>query len=806
MELTTSDRDVVTRFPRALLYATIAVSLLPLLLGLMGVDFGSPNSELNPGQVFATPSELSESLHRVLSGSFTHTILECGAVSAAAFTGLLALVAFRLTGDSATPIIAAALVWAGAMDAFHTLAADRLIPDVTDQTDLIPFTWAVCRTFHALIVTVGIGLVWTRIHFQINVLDRVWMVSAVSLGFGVLAYGVIRYCARSDDLPRTMFPDAWMTRPGDAIALVLFLINGLLLWNLYRWIGGAFAAALLISTIPNVATQLHMAFGSAALFDHDFNIAHFLKIVAYMVPVMGLVIDYAATYRRQQSTVRKLETEVTQKRTAQEALQASEQRFALAVKGSQDGLWDWDLISGEVWYSPQWKRQIGYEDEELENTYQAWESLLHPEDKQPVLDALNQHLENDQPYDVQFRLRAKAGSYRWIRARGVAQRDTQGKPVRMAGSHQDVTHLKQSQERFRQVIEASLNALVMVDQQGRIRLVNGQTESWFGYHRVELIGQPIEALVPQRLRDGHRGDVSTYLQNPETRTMGAGRELFGQRKDGSEFPVEIGLRPVETEHGDMVLATIADITRRKEIEDAIRAKNRDLETLLYVTSHDLREPLRTIQNFSRLVTDRYGSQLDEKGRDFLRRINRGGARLDTLIDDITTLSRAQRAEVVMNPVDAKAVVEDILDRLADRIEQTQATIRVDDQLPLLHGDRRWITQAIYNLVLNALKFTCEDESPDIEIRGYRPPDKQPLVGLCVCDRGPGVELEQIKRIFKLFQRAVGREVEGTGAGLAIVRQIALRHGGRVWVQARQGGGSEFVITFRSMVTPLESQA
>jgi signal transduction histidine kinase len=239
-----------------------------------------------------------------------------------------------------------------------------------------------------------------------------------------------------------------------------------------------------------------------------------------------------------------------------------------------------------------------------------------------------------------------------------------------------------------------------------------------------------------------------------------------------------------------------EIAERGRARAEIAAKNRDLETLLYVTSHDLREPLRAIENFSRIVNDRYKDRLDEKGQDFLRRVIQGAQRLNRLLDDILILSRSQRMGMPVEEVDGETIVSEAIKRLEGKINATNAWISVVKDFQGLRVDKTWATQAVYNLIANALKFTRNGEAPDVEIAPYRtqgPASR--VVGIAVRDRGPGVAPEHAERIFQLFQRAVGREVEGTGAGLAIVRQIAERHGGSAWVEPRQGGGSEFIVTF-----------
>ena len=278
----------------------------------------------------------------------------------------------------------------------------------------------------------------------------------------------------------------------------------------------------------------------------------------------------------------------------------------------------------------------------------------------------------------------------------------------------------------------------------------------------------------------------------QTRKQAAELEQSNQAKD--ELLVVMAQQKEELSRLNAGLER--EIAERGRARAEIAAKNRDLETLLYVTSHDLREPLRAIENFSRIVNDRYSERLDDKGQDFLRRIISGAQRLNRLLDDILTLSRSQRIGVPSEEVDGESIVSEAIKRLEGKINATCARVHVAKDFQGLRVDKTWATQAIYNLIANALKFTREGAAPDVEIAPYRPegPGRN-AIGIAVRDRGPGIAPEHAERIFQLFQRAVGREVEGTGAGLAIVRQIAERHGGSAWVEPRQGGGSEFIITF-----------
>ena len=296
------------KLPRSLVASVLAICLLPSLLNLAGIDFSAnpaaPNfAEAGP----LSRSELADAMHRSMAGSFTHTILEWSAFATAIFTVLLALIHFTIRRDVATLIIGAALFCAGTMDAFHTLAADRLISAVADNRNLIPFTWAICRLFNVLILLTGVSVLLLRSGEHKSTGIRFALTT--SIAFGAASYGIIHLCATSSRLPQTMFPASIVTRPWDVAPLLFFLVAGLfVLPRFYRTRPTLFSHSLVISVIPQIATQLHMAFGSAALYDNHFNIAHFLKIVAYGVPFAGLALDYVRTYRAEQQIVQKLET------------------------------------------------------------------------------------------------------------------------------------------------------------------------------------------------------------------------------------------------------------------------------------------------------------------------------------------------------------------------------------------------------------------------------------------------------------------------------------------------------------------
>ncbi|NJP11331.1 MAG: histidine kinase [Leptolyngbyaceae cyanobacterium RU_5_1] len=315
-----------TQLPKRVIATVLITCTLPFCLNQLGFDFGSPRPGIDVDRLVGLDrNQIMDALHYTLAGSFTHTILEWSAFCTAIFTVILAFSYFNIKHDVTTPIIGVVLLCAGCMDAFHTLAADRLIEATADNHNLIPFTWALCRMCDALLTMVGVSLF-------LLVKPARWegsttFVIGITVCFAAIAYSIVHLCATSQTLPQTMYPDSLITRPWDVIPLMLFIVAGVLIYpRFYRRYPSLFSHALIISTIPNGVTQLHMAFGSEALFDNDFNIAHFLKIIAYLVPLAGLILDYTNTHCEITLVNENLSQEISDRTRIQQELQDSEAR------------------------------------------------------------------------------------------------------------------------------------------------------------------------------------------------------------------------------------------------------------------------------------------------------------------------------------------------------------------------------------------------------------------------------------------------------------------------------------------------
>ena len=399
----------------------------------------------------------------------------------------------------------------------------------------------------------------------------------------------------------------------------------------------------------------------------------------------------------------------------------------------------------------------------------------------------------------------------------TSRRESEQERLQLMESERSARAAAKAEGRFRELLEAAPDAILEVDKDGRIVLLNAVAEKIFGYTRAELLGQPLELLIPSDLRSRHELHRSAYCSSPTTRPMGSGLDLYAQRKDGSCLPVEISLSPVKSDEGFRVSAIVRDVSERKQTEQRIQAlhesfarelstanqqlelRNREVERanrlkseFLASMSHELRTPLHTIIGFSELLSEEMEGPLNEKQKRFMNHIHQDSLHLLELINEVLDLSKIEAGRLELRPE-----TFDLIGAVDEALSSAKAlgapkSISIESHVPggiALYADRIRVKEILYNLLSNAVKFT--PDSGKIWIEATLGAD---AVTIAIIDTGVGIPADEHESIFDKFYQ-VGSTTkgvrEGTGLGLAITRRLVEQHGGMIWVESETGKGSRF---------------
>jgi two-component system sensor kinase FixL len=407
---------------------------------------------------------------------------------------------------------------------------------------------------------------------------------------------------------------------------------------------------------------------------------------------------------------------------------------------------------------------------------------------------------------LHYRIRRHDGEYRWVADNGVPRHDAQGNFAGYIGSCSDITERLRAEDKFRQVFERAPNATIMVDGRGTMVLVNAQVEPLFGYQRGELIGLPIETLIPERLHREYARHRGHFMSNPHMRAMGAGGDLFGRRKDGVEVPVEVGLNPISTVDGLFVVASVTDITARRRAEAESRRLQQEVAhisriatmgELLAAIVHELGQPMTAI-----LANAQAGLRLTGAGRehakevrDILGDIVADERRANQVIARLRSLFR--KGEGKRQPLTVSDLINDVVSIVRADADLRQVAIKLDvaAALPRVSGDRVQLQQVLLNVFVNAFEAMAErtDGPRELTVRACALGDER--VQVDVVDTGLGIAADNVESLFEPF---VTTKPGGMGMGLSVASSIVRAHDGQLWAANNPDIGATFYIVLPAM--------
>jgi len=512
----------------------------------------------------------------------------------------------------------------------------------------------------------------------------------------------------------------------------------------------------------------------------------------WIVATVGLALVQAGL-------IFQLAVNLAKRRRGERALRESEARFRTVADSAPVLIWMSGVERQRTFVNKPWLDFTGRTAEQ--ELGDGWIEGVHPDDVDGCLTAYVKAFDARQPFVLQYRLRRHDGEYRWISDNGVPRYAAHGPFDGYVGSCSDITERLRAEEKFRQVFDAAPNAMLMVDGPGTIVMVNVQAETIFGYAREDLVGLPVETLIPERFRQEHPAHRTSFASAPEARAMGAGRNLFGRRKDGSEVAVEVRLSPIRTVDGLFVVASVIDITARRTAEAEAQGLRQELAHVSRVAMmgeltaaivHELSQPLTAILSNAQAGLRVVGSDRRDlvELADILRDIVADDRRAGHVMRNLRALFT--KGGVDRQPLQLNALIHDVMSVIASDAVIREVSV-VLDLAPRLHrvpGDRVQLQQVLLNLVVNAFDAMAEatGRSRTVTVRTRMLGGEH--VQVDVADTGSGIAADALGSLFEPF---VTTKRGGMGMGLSVSRSIVRAHQGRIWAENSPEGGAIFHI-------------
>ena len=498
-------------------------------------------------------------------------------------------------------------------------------------------------------------------------------------------------------------------------------------------------------------------------------------------------------------------SDITKRKELEIELEEAKQRFELAMQSTKDGLWDWNLLSNEIYLSPNWKSMLGYKDEELENSFEVWQKLVHPMDKEETNKTLREHLEGKKDrFDIEFRMKHKNGNWIDILSRGNCYFDSKGKPYRLIGTHIDISqrkHLKKaladSELRWKFAIEGNKDGLWDWDIKTNRVFFSTQWKKMLGFSEHE-IGNTLEEWDKRVHPDDKERTYEDIAKHIKGETEYYKNEHRVICKNGTyKWILDRGIiieRDVDGQPVRMI-GTHTDITERKKHEKYLFELNRFKDKVFSIITHDLRSPFNAILGLNEIVINRIETEDYNAAKEITEAIYKTTQQTLGLLDNLLYWSRMQTGKFYFkpSPLELNNISKSAIEYL--KLNLTGKKISIKCFIPdnfMVVADRIMLETILRNLLQNAIKFSYQEST--IELHASR---KDKTVEISVIDYGIGINKGKIEKLFDVSEEftSLGTNQEkGTGLGLVVCKEFIEKHNGKIWVESEVQKGTKFTFT------------
>lgn len=592
-----------------------------------------------------------------------------------------------------------------------------------------------------------------------------------------------------ETIAQGQIPDWIMVGQLSSLLLLAYVVDAsVTLWRQ----GNAIARRRAVVVGGSVALFTLIAVGHISLIYFGVIKIPYMVSPAFVIPIAAMGYEFSTDVARATQIGRDLQQ-------SRIDLLDTTKSMDLAANAAELAMWKWDVNTNQIWVSEKGRPLFGLADRDP-LTADHMLRVLHPDDREAFIHCIADSMSGKGEYQSEYRINLPKGQMRWILGRGRVEFDNDHKPILIRGVSVDVTGKKEVEqslrERLREVVELAPIAMIVISSSGSITLVNTQTEVLFGYTRLELINQSIEALIPERLRAEYRSDFIAAIQ---AQARQPGRELLGRRKDGREIPIEFSLNSIQISEGTFILVSIIDISERKNIEkDRLRQRN-ELAHLSRVAmlgelsgslAHELNQPLTAILSNAQTAQELLDNGLwdTDELRETLDDIIHENRRAVEVIRRLRRLF--QKGEVQFEAIDINELVREVLTLMNSDlvIHDVMVQIELANDLPQIHGDRVQLQQVLINLIVNATDAMAGTRIFDRKLTVSTHLCDDEKVEICVSDTGSGIPQDELEQIFEPFHTS---KPHGMGLGLAVCRTIIHAHAGQLWGTNNREGGASF---------------